>query len=163
MKLLILCASDHLNLKLAKRIESKATDFETSILNLVELDLPLFSAKAEERGIPEQVNSYREKVKEHDAIIVLSPEYNGGTPPVLTNFIAWVSRSSAHWREAFAAKLCAIGTVSGGGVNILNHLRIQMSYIGMNVISRQIHSTMKNEASDDDIIAVLDSLKSLKK
>ena len=71
--------------------------------------------------------------------VFLAPEYNGGIPPIFTNFLAWVSRSSKDWRECFNGKTGIIGTFSGGGSGyILSALRMQLSYIGMNILGRQV-------------------------
>ena len=36
--------------------------------------------------------------------IIVAPEYNGVMPPVLNNAMAWTSRATKNWRDAFDDK-----------------------------------------------------------
>jgi chromate reductase len=156
--ILIITASNGHNLKLAKSFEEKYSelDAKSEILDLVELDLPLYSPKAEqEQGVPKKLTSWLEKVESADALVFCAPEYNGGVPPTLTNFIAWTSRADKDWRKFFNAKTAAIASFSGsGGVNVLNSMRVQLSYIGCNVIGRHIMTHMKMPLKPEDLDAV---------
>ena len=49
------------------------------------------------------------------AFIIVAPEYNGVMPPVLNNAMAWTSRATKNWRDAFDDKIVALATHSGGG------------------------------------------------
>lgn len=62
--------------------------------------LPLFNEDYEREksrlafyvGIPTVVDDFREVVKQADALIFATPEYNGALPGVLKNAYDWVSR-----------------------------------------------------------------------
>ncbi|MFL5784781.1 MAG: NADPH-dependent FMN reductase, partial [Bacteriovoracaceae bacterium] len=96
---------------------------------------------------------------ESQGIIFIAPEYNGGIPPMLTNFLAWVSRSTKNWRENLTGKPAALGTYSGGpGSNVITSLRLQLSYIGMNVVGRAMQFHSKNDFNESDIKAVVGEL-----
>lgn len=154
---LIIIASNGQNLKLAESFQAqyKELDAKAEILDLVELDLPLYSPAAEGKGIPSQLTGVLEKLENADALAVIAPEYNGGVPPTLTNFIAWTSRSANDWRKYFNGKQTAIASFSGsGGVNVLNSMRIQLSYVGANVVGRHVQATFSSEAKAEDIEAV---------
>jgi len=45
-----------------------------------------------------------------------------------------------------------------GGIQVLISLRTQLSYIGMNVIGRQVRGTFKEEVKSTDIEAVCNAL-----
>ena len=75
---------------------------------------------------------------ETDAFVVISPEYNGCIPPTLNNFIAWVSVAADDFRACFGGKAAAIMSFSGTGTNILPVMRLQLSYMGLNVVGRQL-------------------------
>ena len=81
-------------------------------------------------------------------------------PPVVTNFIAWISRSGdLNWRESFNGKPAALSSFSGsGGIQALVALRTQLSYIGLNTIGRQVRATYKEDLNLDDVNAVSDLL-----
>lgn len=156
--ILIITASNGHNLKLAKNFEEqyKALDANAKIVDLVDLDLPLYSPKNEqELGVPNKLMPILEEVHSADALVFCTPEYNGGVPPTLTNFIAWTSRADKDWRKFFNGKTAAIASFSGsGGVNVLNSMRVQLSYIGCNVIGRHIMTHMKMPLKSEDLEAV---------
>jgi len=153
----IITASNGHNLKLAKQFVSKyqELDAQSEIIDLVDVDLPLYSPKAEGQGVPSTLEAYLDKIDKADALVVIAPEYNGGVPPTLTNFIAWTSRSSEDWRKYFNGKTTAIASFSGsGGINVLNSMRIQLSYLGANVVGRHIQTHYKRELEAEELDAV---------
>lgn len=161
-KIVVILASEQKNLELANRICEviKGTNHESVLLKLVELDLPLYSSRMEAKHSPVEIlGSSLGTIQSADGFVFLSPEYNGGIPPILTNFIAWVSRSTKNWRESFTGKPVALGTYSGGpGSNVITALRLQLSYIGMNVVGRAMQFHSKNDFKDEDIQAVIGQL-----
>ena len=51
-----------------------------------------------------------------ESFVFVSPEYNGGVPPALTNIIAWVSRlGGKDWRKSFNGKAAALARSILGG------------------------------------------------
>ena len=54
-------------------------------------------------GPPERVKELKEKVRNTDAILFATPEYNFSVPGVLKNVIDWVSRAN---EETMARKAC---------------------------------------------------------
>lgn len=58
-----------------------------------DLNLPLYDGDLEERvGLPEAVQTLGEQLKQADAIVIASPEYNKGMSGVLKNATDWISR-----------------------------------------------------------------------
>ena len=85
-KIGILVASAGNNRKLGSRLQELATSLnvETQIINLVDLNLPLYSTVEEERsGIPDTAKDLAEQILALNAFIIVAPEYNGVMPPVL--------------------------------------------------------------------------------
>lgn len=166
-KICVIVTSVGKNLELAEIIVAHLMkhNTEVSLLNLVELELPLYSTVAETRHQAEVlVSPFKEKLNA-DGFIFVSPEYNGSTPPVFNNFLAWTSRSTKNWRQTFNDKTALIATASAGnGVQALSIMRLQLSFIGMNVLGRQLVSTMSKPAVQEDIeAACLMMLNSLSK
>lgn len=54
--------------------------------------IPLYNEDVYSLGFPEPVNQLREKIREADAVVIATPEYNYSVPGVLKNMIDWVSR-----------------------------------------------------------------------
>ena len=141
-KIIIVTASEIKNLELANEFEAKLKDLEveTHILNLVALDLPLYSSRTEGKFKGEELlKSVLPDIQSANGFVFIAPEYNGSTPPVFNNFLAWLSRSSKDWRMYLNGKPAVIATFSGGGgFNVLLSMRTQLAFIGMNVLGRQI-------------------------
>ncbi len=54
--------------------------------------IPLYNGDVEARGDPEPVTALKAAIREADALLVATPEYNYGVPGVLKNAIDWASR-----------------------------------------------------------------------
>ena len=94
-----------------------------------------------------------------DAFIFCAPEYNGGSPPILTNAITWISLSTDNWRDGFNGKLAVIGTNSGGdGLRFLSSFRSQLEYMGTIVVPKTISVNNKKEFNIDSAERTLQSL-----
>lgn len=156
--IVIFSASEVKNLELAENFKKCLQDqnVETTIINLVDLELPLYSSRTESLYKGEELLSKQLPIIFHaEAFIFIAPEYNGSTPPVFNNFLAWLSRSSKNWREYLNGKPAAIATFSGGGgFNVLLAMRTQLSFIGMNVLGRQI-LTHSNKALDEKSLLII--------
>lgn len=148
-KITILLASVVKNKELAENIYNVVIELgqKGEIINLVSLDLPLYTSILEdEEGIPQKVLELTDLLLASDAFIVVSPEYNGSMPPVLTNAVAWVSRVSDDFRSVFNQKFIALATHSGGGgIRGNDAMRSMFSYLGANVLTREILTTYKKE------------------
>jgi chromate reductase len=55
-------------------------------------DIPLYNADVEARDDPEAVVALKSAIREADALLIATPEYNYGVPGVLKNVIDWASR-----------------------------------------------------------------------
>ena len=160
MQISILVSSQGKNMELAKKfldylIEKKV---EAEIIDLVAMELPLYSSITE-GNLPDKALDLTKKLIDSKGMVFVAPEYNGLIPPVLNNAIAWISRSGDDWREAFNGKSAVIATHSGGGgAHVLIAMRQQLSYLGMNVIGRQIMTNYGKELNPDSMASVLEQL-----
>ena len=75
--------------------------------------LPYFDEDLEAAGLPPVVNSLRRAIAEADALLVVTPEYNGGTSGVLKNALDWASRGPV--RVLAGKPVAVMGTSTGGG------------------------------------------------
>lgn len=55
-------------------------------------EIPPFNADVEAEGDPEPVVALKSAIREADALLIATPEYNYGIPGVLKNAIDWASR-----------------------------------------------------------------------
>ena len=93
---------------------------------------------------------------ESSGIIFCAPEYNGSIPPIVTNFIAWVSMSTKYWRDAFNGKVALIGTFSGGaGGKFLSTMKLQLEHLGAIVMPRNIIVNNNTPLKPDSVKKIL--------
>jgi chromate reductase len=166
-KIGILIASSNNNQKLGLKLQELALKegCEVELINLVDLRLPLYSTvEEEENGIPETVLDLATKILELKAFIIVAPEYNGVMPPVLNNAMAWTSRATKDWRDAFNEKIVGLATHSGGGgAKGLQAMRIQFQHLGANILAREILTTYEKSLNEETAIGMIKSLKRLSK
>jgi chromate reductase, NAD(P)H dehydrogenase (quinone) len=55
-------------------------------------DIPVYNGDVEAQGFPEPVVRLKEAIRAADALLIATPEYNGGVPGMLKNAIDWASR-----------------------------------------------------------------------
>ncbi len=56
------------------------------------LVIPLYNGDVETRGDPEPVAAFKQAIRQADALLMVTPEYNHGVPGVMKNAIDWASR-----------------------------------------------------------------------
>jgi NAD(P)H-dependent FMN reductase len=98
------------------------------IVDLFEYQFPLFEERLKFQKEPKpKTIAFAEKIRSADAVIIVTPEYNGGYPASLKNVIDLLTE---EWKR----KPVAISTVSSGG------------FAGMNVITSLQYSLWKIQA-----------------
>jgi chromate reductase len=162
VKILIITASEKKNLELADKFRQvlEESSANVEILNLLELDLPLYTSRSEEKhNASELLRHHYDSIKVAQGFVFIAPEYNGSTPPVFNNFLAWLSRSSKDWREHLNGKSAVIATFSGGGgFHVLQAMRTQLAFIGMNILGRQILTHMNKPLDEKSLEKVCEEL-----
>jgi len=144
--LTIIVASLNENVKLANTLKTQLSDLgkKSEIINLIELDLPMYSSKKEEMGISNEVFELATKLDSSKGYIVIAPEYNFSIPPVLTNAVAWISRVDKDFKKYFNQKNILLASHSGGaGNDVLRDMRNQFEKLGAKVLDNEILITYK--------------------
>ena len=161
-KIGILVASANNNRKLGDKLQelAEAKGVEATVINLVDLNLPLYSTVEEERnGIPNIAKDLAEEILALNAFIIIAPEYNGVMPPVLNNAMAWTSRATESWRDAFNEKIVGLATHSGGGgAKGLQAMRIMYQHLGANILARELLTTYEKPLSESSANIMIDQL-----
>ena len=89
----------------------------------------------EEKSAPQRVKDLKEKIRQADAILLVTPEYNYGLPGVLKNAIDWASRP--YGDNAWDGKPVAIMSAAlsmGGGVRAQYQLRQSFVFLNMDAV-----------------------------
>ena len=101
-------------------------------LEVFELDgIPGFN-QDEEQNPPAKVTELKKRIREADAILIVTPEYNYSIPGVLKNAIDWASRpyGDSAWNGKPAAIMGAsVGVI--GTARAQYHLRQMMVFLNM--------------------------------
>lgn len=86
-------------------------------IEMVEInEIPLYNGDDEEaNGVPQIVQTIKDKIVAADGMIISTPEYNHGIPGVLKNTIDWLSRPGADVPRMFGDKPLAIMGAAPGG------------------------------------------------
>lgn len=156
---LIFVSSLNENVKLANRIKDELKDHgeNCEIINLVNLNLPMYDTTKEQNdGIPKVALDLAEKMKTAKGYIFVSPEYNFNVPPVLVNFIAWISRIGENFRELFSLKTIQLATHSGSnGKDFMNSTRNQFTKLGAIVAPREIITTYSLKIDEYELKTII--------
>ncbi|WP_321366746.1 NADPH-dependent FMN reductase [uncultured Celeribacter sp.] len=80
-----------------------------------DLRLPLYDADLEAEGMPEAVTTLAEQIRDADAVVIATPEYNKMIPGLLKNALDWISRTGMKpWEYKPVAIMSAAGGRAGG-------------------------------------------------
>jgi chromate reductase len=105
---------------------------DDATLESFELDgIPGFN-QDEEQNPPAKVVELKKRIREADAILIVTPEYNYSVPGVLKNAIDWASRP--YGDSAWSGKPAAIMGASIGAIGTARaqyHLRQMMVFLNM--------------------------------
>jgi chromate reductase, NAD(P)H dehydrogenase (quinone) len=144
-KKLVLQAAD-----IAKQMGATVT-----VIDLKDYPMPFYDGDLEEKnGLPEKAKQLRDLMKNSDAIIIASPEYNSSVSAVLKNTLDWASRGEkgGYSPDAFQGKKFAIMSASpgqGGGARGLVHLKQIIENVGGKVVSIKVSVKQAHTAFDE--------------
>ncbi|MEO6596392.1 MAG: NAD(P)H-dependent oxidoreductase [Planctomycetota bacterium] len=148
MKILVIPGStrtDAFSKKLA-RAACKLADqagAQATFADLRDYPMPLYDGDLEvAEGVPDGAVRLRAVVKQNDALLFVSPEYNASIPALLKNTIDWLSRPYAaepgvQPLRGRVAALLSSSPGALGGLRGLVHLRQILQNLGMLVITEQ--------------------------
>jgi chromate reductase, NAD(P)H dehydrogenase (quinone) len=114
--------------------------------------LPLFN-QDRESDPPEEVKRLKQQIRESDAILFATPEYNYSTSALLKNAIEWANRPSSDnaW-DGKPAAIMSASTAARGGARAQLHLRQIMVDLNMFPINRpQVYVANAREAFDSEL------------
>ena len=158
--ILIVSATLNNNYKLAeqlKKIINKKAN--VTLISLENYDLPIYTENAFDKHIKSYQGTIEELTKyfiDNQGIIICAPEYNGSTPPIVNNAIAWISTTTKYWRDAFNNKIALIATNSGGpGTKYSTIMKLQMEHLGCVVMPRAISANKSNPLNIESTTKIL--------
>ena len=91
-------------------------------------DIPLYNGDVEQvEGIPAPVERVGGMIREADALLIVTPEYNAGPPGVLKNAMDWVSRIRPNVYDGKPTALMGTSPGKLGTVRAQMQLRNQLA------------------------------------
>jgi len=150
MKIGFLCGSlrnGSINKQLEKALikRAKALGVKTSVIDLAKFELPIYHGDLK---TPDNVKKLIRKMKSFDAIVIISPEYNGGLPPVLKNAIDWTSTlETGH----LTGPVYGIASATPGpmsGIMCMRQIAYILTRMGANLIPTQVGCGNASKAFD---------------
>ncbi len=135
---------------------ARAAGADVTIIDLADYRMPIYDGDLEAaEGLPENAKKLKQIFKDHQGLLIASPEYNSSVTAVLKNTIDWVSRPVPGEPDLapFLGKVAAIMSASPGalgGLRGLVHLRSILGNIKVLVLPEQIAINTAHQAFDDN-------------
>jgi chromate reductase, NAD(P)H dehydrogenase (quinone) len=110
---------------------------------LVEFDrlaeIPPYDFDLEEAGTPESVEALRQAMRDADAVLIATPEYNHSIPGVLKNALDWASRPAGQ-SALTGTPAAVVGASTGmfGAVWAQAETRKVLGALGGRVVEREL-------------------------
>ncbi len=122
-----------------KRLYNEMIKHNTGNLSFNQFDISVlpFFTQDKENDLPDKVKSLKETVRQSNAVLFITPEYNRSVPGVLKNAIDWGSRPYGDncWNDKPAAVMGAsIGAIGTFGAQ--QHLRNICSFVNLHLMSQ---------------------------
>jgi len=172
IKVLALCGSarrEPLNRELLEIAAHGARDqgSEISFISLADHPMPLYDGDFEQtHGVPDNVKRLQQVFAEHAALLIASPEHNGGYTASLKNAIDWISRPRENGEPGvrlFASKVAALMSASPGpmgGLRSMLGMRGVLEKLGAVVIPQgfslgfEMDGTLADAKADAEVRTV---------
>ena len=117
-----------------------------NILDLKEYNFPLFDERLSKQANPiPAAKEFSEKVAKADAIIIVTPEYNGGYPASLKNAVDLLYN---EWRRKPIA-IAAVSDGQFGGTQVITSLQFSLWKIGALTVPARFHASNVDTSYDD--------------
>jgi chromate reductase len=115
-------------------------------------EIPLFDADSDGEIAPEVVRDFRERIARSDALLFVTPEYNGSISGVLKNAIDWASRpprgAAALWGKTSAVAGATTGQY--GAIWAQQDLRRILGIAGARVVEGELPVAQAQNIFDED-------------
>ena len=119
-------------LRAAQELAPHGVSVETADIS----EIPLYNDEVREQGYPTPAQRLREQIRDADAVLIVTPEYNYSIPGVLKNAIDWASRPP---EQPFDGKIVGIMGASPGRLGTARaqyHLRQCFVFLNSQVLNK---------------------------
>lgn len=123
-----------INHQLVLHVAQNINEHSVEVLELRNLEIPLYSITLEKEGFPEDVKFLYEKILENDGLIISVNEYNRNISGFFKNIIDWLSRMDRKFLNEKKILLMSTSPGSRGGAAALEYVKEQFSRFGGEVV-----------------------------
>jgi NAD(P)H-dependent FMN reductase len=121
----------------------------TEYLDLKDYPFPVYDTDIEQtEGIPDSIHALGVRVQAADALIIASPEYNGGISSVLKTAVDWLSRIKPAPLTGKFLLLLSTSPSGSGGITGLWHTRLPFEALGVHVFPLMVAVPRSHDAFD---------------
>lgn len=122
-----------------KRLYNEIVKYNSGNLSFESFDIAAlpFYTQDQEQNLPVLIKSLKEKIRQSNAVLFITPEYNRSIPGVLKNAIDWGSRPRGD--NCWNGKPAAIMGASNGAIGTFGaqqHLRNICSTVNLHLMSQ---------------------------
>ncbi len=129
-------SSKSINKKFASYVAHQVKDANVSVVDLNQLELPVYSPDLEAKsGIPQNARTFLRLISEADAIVLSLAEHNGNVTAAFKNLWDWTSRVEMKLWQDKPILLMATSPGGRGGASVLNIVKTLMPHFGGKVVA----------------------------
>ena len=148
------------NLALAQHAARRAPTLgfaSARVLDLRALALPVYDGDLEQAsGVPSGAQTLQQALRDCEALLIVTPEYNSFPPPLLINSLDWLSRLPENVTAMKPAALMSASPGVYGGLRALNQLRLFVQGNFQLLVQPQQFALAKADQAFDDQGALKD-------
>jgi len=123
----------------AVRLLGAQHNLSADYLDLKDHAFPIFDSDIEQTiGIPQSIAQLGAQIGRADALIIASPEYNGGISSVLKTLVDWLSRLKPNPLSGKFLLLLSASPSGSGGMTGLWHTRVPFEALGVHVFPHMV-------------------------
>jgi NAD(P)H-dependent FMN reductase len=145
--------SDSVSKKLVQeaiRFLERHHQIKADYIDLKGYPFPVYDSDVELNiGIPDTIAELGRKIGSANALIISSPEYNGGISSVLKTLVDWLSRLKPNPLAGKFLLLLSASPSGSGGIQGLWHTRVPFEALGVHVFPLMVAIPRAQAAFDD--------------
>jgi len=120
-------------------------------VDLKDYPFPVYDTDTEQNiGIPDSIIQLALRIREANALVIASPEYNGGISSVLKTLVDWLSRVKPSPLSGKFLLLLSASPSGSGGVLGLWHTRVPFEACGVHVFPHMVAVPRAQNAFGND-------------
>jgi chromate reductase, NAD(P)H dehydrogenase (quinone) len=116
-------------------------------------ELPSYSQDVDQADVeePAAVRELRDRIEEADALLIVTPEYNGSIPGVLKNAVDWASaRHRGSWLRNKTVAIAGATTGQYGAIWAQQDLKRVLGIAGARVVRGELPVSRAQDAFDEN-------------